>query len=83
MPVSAKVCVALMATGMKLSIIQFVLYVVAAEADSPAAWFAWLGPFRERSLGLLLSGIVLALYTIGTLLGFQFSCIRELIVEGN
>lgn len=83
MPLSAKLFVAIMMTGMMLSIIQFVLYIVAAEADSPAAWFAWLGPFRELALGLLLSGIVLALYTIGTVLGFQFSRIRELIVEGN
>lgn len=83
MPASAKVFVALMAMGMMISIAQFVLYIVAAEVDSPAAWFAWLGPLREVALGLLLSGIVLALYTIGTVLGFQFSRIRELIVEGN
>lgn len=83
MPLSAKLFVALMAVGMMISIIQFVLYIVAAEADSPAAWFAWLGPFRELALGLLLSGIVLALYSIGTVLGFQFSRIRELIAEGN
>ena len=83
MPLSAKIFVALMAMGMMLSIAQFVLYIVAADASSPAAWFAWLGPLRELALGLLLSGIVLALYTIGTVLGFQFGRIRELIVEGN
>lgn len=83
MPLSAKVFVALMAMGMMLSIVQFVLYIIAAEVDSPAAWFAWLGPLRELALGLLLAGIVLALYTIGTVLGFQFSRLRELVVEGN
>jgi len=83
MPLSAKIFVALMATGMMLAIAQFVLYIVAAEVDSPAAWFAWLGPLRELALGLLLAGIVLALYTIGTVLGFQFSRLRELVVEGN
>lgn len=83
MPLSAKIFIALMAMGMMLSIVQFVLYLVAAEVDSPAAWFAWLGPLRELALGLLLSGIVLALYTIGTVLGFQFSRLRELVVEGN
>lgn len=83
MPLSAKLFVALMATGMMLSIAQFALYIVAAEVDSPAAWFAWLGPLREVALGLLLSGIVLALYTIGTVIGFQFTRLRELVVEGN
>ena len=83
MPTTAKLFVALMAMGMMLSIVQLVLYVVAAGADSPAAWFAWLGPLRELAFGLLLSGIVLALYTIGTVLGFQFGRIRELISEGN
>ena len=83
MPFSAKIFVALMVTGMMLSIAQFALYIVAAEVDSPAAWFAWLGPLREVALGLLLSGIVLALYTIGTVLGFQFTRLRELVVEGN
>ena len=83
MPLSAKIFVALMAMGMMLSIVQFVLYIVAADASSPAAWFAWLGPLRELALGLLLAGIVLSLYTIGTVLGFQFGRIRELIVEGN
>ena len=83
MPLSAKVFVALMAMGMMLSIVQFVLYIIAAEVDSPAAWFAWLGPLRELALGLLLAGIVLAPYTVGTVLGFQFSRLRELVVEGN
>ena len=83
MPTSAKLFVLLMMMGMMLSIAQFVLYIVVANVDDPVAWFAWLGPLRELALGLLLSGIVLALYTIGTVLGFQFSRIRELVTEGN
>ena len=38
---------------------------------------------REAGLGLLLSGIVLALAAIGTVLGFQFQRIRELITDGR
>lgn len=83
MPTSAKLFVLLMMMGMMLSIAQFVLYIVATNADNPGTWFAWLGPLREVALGLLLSGIVLALYTIGTVLGFQFTRIRELVTEGN
>ena len=83
MPASAKLFVLLMMMGMMLSIVQFVLYIVATGVDNPGTWFTWLGPLRELSLGLLLSGIVLALYTIGTVLGFQFTRIRELVTEGN
>ena len=83
MPASAKLFVLLMMMGMMLSIVQFVLYIVATGVDHPGTWFTWLGPLRELSLGLLLSGIVLALYTIGTVLGFQFTRIRELVTEGN
>ena len=83
MPLSAKVFLALMMMGMVVSIAQFVLYVVAANVDEPAAWFAWLGPLREIGLGLLLLGIVLSLYTIGTVLGFQFNRIRTMIETGS
>jgi hypothetical protein len=63
---------------------QFVLYlVVAAGGPGPAVWFAWLGPLREAGLGILLSGVVLALVTIGNVLGFQFSRITEIITTGN
>lgn len=79
MPLSAKLFVGLMATGLMVSLAQFVLYVVAARAADPAAWLAVLGPLREVGLGLLLSGIVLALYTIGTVLGFQFDRMRTLV----
>jgi hypothetical protein len=84
MPWSAKLFLALMMTGVMLAIAQFVLYLVAAYGDvDQAVWFAWLAPLREVALGILLSGIVLALYTIGTVLGFQFSRIRELIETGR
>ncbi len=79
MPLSAKLFMALMMVG----IAQFVLYIVATGVDDPAAWYAWLGPFRELSLGLLLMSIVLALYTIGTVLGFQFNRMREIVTEGS
>jgi hypothetical protein len=46
-------------------------------------WSSWLGPFREFGLGLLLAGIILALATIATALGFQFSRIRDIVVTGN
>ncbi len=82
MPVAAKGFIALMAIGMMMAIGQFVLYGVAAtHASDPsafAAWTTWLGPFRETALGLLLAGIVLALATIGRVLGFQFARIRHL-----
>jgi hypothetical protein len=83
MPLSAKVFVALMATGMMIMMAQFVLYIVTTGVDDPAPWFAWLGPLRELGLGLLLAGIVLALYTIGTVLGFQFHRIRSIVETGR
>lgn len=82
MPASAKAFIALMMMGVMVGMAQFVLYIVAASVDEPAAWFAWLGPLRELSLGLLLLSIVLALYTIGTVLSFQFARIREFVTEG-
>lgn len=86
MPATAKVFVALMMLGLMVSIAQFVLYLVAAGAGSAqsfAAWSAWLGPFRELGLGLLLAGIVMALVTIGNVLGFQFDRIKEIIATGR
>jgi hypothetical protein len=56
---------------------------VATGVDDPTAWFAWLGPVREVGLGLILAGIVLALYTIGTVLGFQFERLGQIIKEGR
>lgn len=86
MPPTAKAFVVLMAAGVMVSMAQFVGYIVAAgvgDATSFAAWSAWLGPFREFGLGLLLAGIVLALATIGNVLGFQFNRINELIRTGH
>lgn len=83
MPTSAKAFLVLMAVGFILGVAQFVLYGIAAYVDDPATWFAWLGPLRELSLGILLSGIVLALFTIGTVLGFQHWRIRQIIEEGR
>ena len=86
MPTSAKLFVVLMMTGMMVSIAQFVVYLwVATQSNvvQVAANFAWLGPFRELGLGLLLSGIVLALATIAKVLGFQFWRIRTIIDTGN
>jgi hypothetical protein len=83
MPTSAKVFLVFMFAGLMLGIAQFVLYAIAAYVDDPATWFAWLGPLRELSLGILLSGIVLALFTIGTVLGFQHWRIRQIIETGR
>ena len=84
MPATAKLFVALMVMGLMLAMLQFVLYLVASGSDDPSAWFAWLGPLREAALGIMLSGIVLALATIGTKsLPFQFWRIQELIRTGK
>lgn len=84
MPSTAKIFVALMMVGLMLGVLQFALYVVVAGGvDTPAAWFAWLGPVRELSLGLLLAGIVMALVTIGNVLGFQFARLREIATTGQ
>ncbi len=86
MPATAKAFVVLMAAGVMVSMAQFALYIVAAgvgDTTSFAAWSAWLGAFREFGLGLLLAGIVLALVTIGNVLGFQFDRIGELVRTGH
>jgi len=83
MPTSAKAFLVLMFGGFLLGVAQFVLYGIAAYVDDPATWFAWLGPLRELALGILLSGIVLALFTIGTVLGFQHWRIRQIIETGR
>ena len=93
MPFAAKLFVGLMMMGLMLGMVQFGFYLfVASEAVSLTAgetttinaFFAWLGPLREVSLGLILSGIVLALATIGTtVLPFQFWRVQELIRDGK
>lgn len=81
---TAKAFVGLMALGVMVSMLQFVLYlVVASGVANPAAWFAWLGPLREVGLGVILSGIVLALVAIGNVLGFGFERIKEIVSTGN
>jgi len=84
MPPSAKAFVALMMLGLMVSIAQFIGYlVVAGGAVDTASWLAFLGPLRELGLGLILSGITLALVAIGNALGFQFGRVVELIKTGK
>lgn len=86
MPASAKLFVALMMAGLMVEIVQFVLYAsIATISDTTvyAATSTWLGPLREFGLGLLLSGIVLALATIARALGFQFGRVTEIITSGR
>lgn len=86
MPNTAKAFVGLMMAGLMISIAQFGFYVYAAAnvtTSNIAANSAWLGPFRELGLGLLLAGIVLALATIGTALAFQAGRVREIIATGR
>jgi hypothetical protein len=86
MPNTAKGFVVLMMMGLMIEIVQFGLYIYISTFDDLARytlWSSWLGPFRELGLGLLLAGIILALATIGTALGFQFSRIRDIVVTGK
>jgi hypothetical protein len=86
MPSTAKAFVALMTAGLMVSMAQFGLYLYTLTFDTLAEitpWWAWLGPFRELGLALLLSGIVLALATIAHVLGFQFSRIRSIVATGE
>ena len=83
MPGMAKAFVALMMLGLMVSIAQFIGYIVVAGSSDPASAFAWLGPFREVGLGLILAGIALALVAIGNVLGFQFWRIQNLIKNGE
>jgi hypothetical protein len=89
MPLTAKIFVGLMMMGVMLAMLQFVLYLVVVYGESGRslqsfqAWLAWLGPLRELSLGLLLAGVVMALVTIGNVLGFQFDRIKEIVTTGN
>ena len=82
MPATAKAFVALMMLGLMLGIVQFVGYLVVAGGADAASNFAWLGPLREVSLGLILAGIGLSLVTIGNVIAFQFWRIRSLVQAG-
>ncbi len=86
MPLTAKIFLGLMMLGLMIEVVQFGFYVYVAslnDAASIATYSSWLGPFREFGLGVLLSGVVLALATIAKALDFQFSRIRELIINGR
>ena len=86
MPSTAKAFVAFMVAGLMVSMVQFGLYLYTLTFDTMAEvtpWRAWLGPFRELGLALLLTGIVLALATIANVLGFQFSRIRSIVATGE
>ncbi len=86
MPATAKVFVALMMAGLMVEIAQFIGYAyIATVADTATytTFSTWLGPLREFGLGLLLSGIVLALATIAKALGFQFARITQIITSGR
>jgi hypothetical protein len=89
MPATAKAFLVLMIAGLMVSMAQFGLYVYTVtglNADTfadVAPWWAWMGPFRELGLALLLAGIVLALATIANVLGFQFSRIRSIAATGE
>jgi hypothetical protein len=85
-PTTAKLFVALMMLGMMVSVFQFIAYVIVAtfdDAQRVASAFAWLTPVREAGLGVLLSGIVLALATIARVLGFQFWRLGQIITTGR
>lgn len=86
MPATGKIFLGLMMLGLMIEIVQFVLYGYVAslhDVATIAAYSAWLGPFRECGLVVLLSGVVLALATIARALDFQFSRVRELITTGR
>jgi hypothetical protein len=89
MPATAKAFIAFMVAGLMVSMAQlgFYIYTVTglnAESFADIApWWAWMGPFRELGLALLLAGIVLALATIANVLGFQFSRIRSIAATGE
>ena len=86
MPLTGKLFIALMVMGMMVEMVQLGIYIFVATLDNPAtigAYLTWLGPLREAGLGLLLSGIVLALGTIGKVLGFQFHRVTEIISTGR
>jgi len=86
MPLTAKLFVGLMALGLMVEVFQFIAYAVVATFDDPAriaTYFTWLGPVREAGLGILLSGIVLALATIAKALGFQSWRLAEIVRTGR
>jgi hypothetical protein len=75
--------VGLMVVGLMGAMATAALFLVTTGSGDYASWSAWLPEAGLFSLGALLSGIVLALYSIGDVLGFQFSRIRDLITIGR
>ena len=64
-------------------------WINAAGIDSPGnaaalhravTYGAWASPLRLVAVGMILTSIAFALYTISNVLGFQFSRIRELVL---
>ncbi len=86
MPATGKIFLGLMMVGLMIEMVQFVLYGYVASLHDVATisvYSTWLGPLREFGLGVLLSGVVLALATIARALDFQSSRVRELITTGR
>jgi len=79
-PTTAKLFVGFMMLGMMVSVFQFIAYVIVATFDDAQRVAS---AFREAGLGLLLSGIVLALATIARVLGFQFWRLGQIITTGR
>jgi hypothetical protein len=69
--------------GLMAAIATAALLLVTTGSGNYDSWNAWLPQAGLFSLGTLLSGIVLALYSIGNVLGFQFSRIRDIITIGR
>jgi len=83
---AAKLFIAFMALGLMIEMVQFGFYVFTTTLDDATlvrTYFAWLGPLREVGLGMLLTGIVMALAAIGNALGFQFSRVRRIVTTGR
>ncbi len=86
MPASAKAFVVLMMLGLMVEIAQLVGYAYVAglsDGGEIAVASTFLGPLREFGLGLLLSGIVLALATIARALDFQSTRLVSIITRGQ
>jgi hypothetical protein len=75
--------VGLMAVGLMGAIATATLFLVATGSGNYASWTPWLSQAGLFSLGALLSGITLALYSVGNVLGFQFTRIRDIITIGR
>jgi hypothetical protein len=94
MPATAKAFLGLMVSGLMVEMAQFGFsaylaslghdaVTAGADAGTLATYAAWLGTFRFVGLGLMLSGVVLALATIAKALEFQFERVREIVSAGR